>query len=136
MQTAAYIWAKVIGGLEKRLGAVTVSAWLDDAEPVELKEREFVIHTPSDFRQEMILRNCRQHVEELLQEVLGRDVKLVVWSDAELENHRRPGETESIWKRNPQFSFDSYIAGPANEMPLKAAKYVAKHVADTAFNPL
>ena len=65
MQTVAYIWAKVIGGLEKQLGAVTVAAWLDDAEPVELKEDAFVIHTPSDFRQEMILRNCKGYIEIL-----------------------------------------------------------------------
>ena len=38
MQAAAYIGAKVISQLEERLSAVTVSAWFDDAELVELNE--------------------------------------------------------------------------------------------------
>ena len=38
MQSAAYIWAKVLNQLEERLSAVTVSAWFDDAELIELNE--------------------------------------------------------------------------------------------------
>ena len=36
MYSSAYVWAKVLIHLEERLGAVSVSAWFDDAEIVEL----------------------------------------------------------------------------------------------------
>ena len=32
MYASAYVWAKILMYLEERLSAVTVSAWLDDAE--------------------------------------------------------------------------------------------------------
>ena len=38
MYSSAYVWAKVLNHMEDRLGTVTVSAWFDDAEVVELNE--------------------------------------------------------------------------------------------------
>ena len=81
MQSAAYIWAKVLNQLEERLSAVTVSAWFDDAELIELNEDNLILYTPSDFRQEIILRSCKQHVEDILREQFDLKVKLLVWGD-------------------------------------------------------
>lgn len=136
MQAAAYIWAKVISQLEERLSAVTVSAWFDDAELVELNENNLIIYTPSDFRQEIILRSCKQHVEDILQEQFDLKVQLLVWGDAELEAHRQTNTPDSIWKINPHFSFDTFVAGEQNSVPLKAAMHVADNVGDSVFNPL
>ena len=38
MYSSAYVWAKILNYIEECLGAVTVSAWFDDAEVVELTE--------------------------------------------------------------------------------------------------
>jgi hypothetical protein len=51
MQTATYIYAKVIGELESRLSAVVVSALFDDSDLIEINDNALVIYTPSDFRQ-------------------------------------------------------------------------------------
>ncbi len=136
MQAAAYIWAKVINQLEERLSAVTVSAWFDDAELIELNEDNLILYTPSDFRQEIILRSCKQHVEEILQEQFDLKVKLLVWGDTELEAHRQTNTPDNIWKINPHFSFDTFVAGAQNEVPLKAAMHVADNVGDSVYNPL
>lgn len=136
VQAAAYVWAKVINQLEARISAVAVSAWFDDAELIELNDKNIIIYTPSDFRQEQILRSCKSHVDEILQDVLNRNVSLVVWGDAELEKHRQPETPENLWKVNPHFSFDSFIVGPQNLVPLKAAIHVAENVGDSVFNPL
>ena len=42
MYSSAYVWAKVLSHMEERLSAVTVSAWFDDAEIVELTDRKSV----------------------------------------------------------------------------------------------
>ena len=42
MYSSAYVWAKVLSNMEERLGAVTVSAWFDDAEVVELTDDQLV----------------------------------------------------------------------------------------------
>ena len=136
MQAAAYVWAKVINQLEERLSAVTVSAWFDDAELIELNEDNLILYTPSDFRQEIILRSCKQHVEEILQEQFDLKVKLLVWGDTELEAHRQTNTPDNIWKINPHFSFDTFVAGAQNEVPLKAAMHVADNVGDSVYNPL
>ena len=136
MQAAAYVWAKVINQLEERLSAVTVSAWFDDAELIELNEDNLILYTPSDFRQEIILRSCKQHVEEILQEQFDFKVKLLVWGDTELEAHRQTNTPDNIWKINPHFSFDTFVAGTQNEVPLKAAMHVADNVGDSVYNPL
>ena len=49
MYSSAYVWAKVLSHMEERLGAVTVSAWFDDAEVVELNENNLILYSPSDF---------------------------------------------------------------------------------------
>ncbi|MBO5891673.1 MAG: chromosomal replication initiator protein DnaA [Oscillospiraceae bacterium] len=136
MQSATYIWAKVLNQLEERLSAITVSAWFDDAELVELNEKNFILYTPSDFRQETILRNCKQPIEEILREQFNLPVKLLVWSDAELEKHRQIQLSENAWKINPHFCFDSFVAGAQNSVPLKAAMYVADNPGDPVYNPL
>ena len=42
MYSSAYVWAKVLNHMEERLGSVTVSAWFDDAEVVELTEDHLI----------------------------------------------------------------------------------------------
>lgn len=136
MYSAAYIWAKTITYLEERLSAVTVSAWLDDAELVELHENRLVIYSPSDFRQETIRRNCKPYIEDALRELFHMDAELEIWGDAQLTQYRQEKTSKSLWEFNPQFNFDNFIAGTANEIPLRAAMHVAEHLGDSVYNPL
>ena len=64
MYSSAYVWAKVLSHMEERLGSVTVSAWFDDAEVVELNEEQLVIYSPSDFRRDFIRRRCADYIED------------------------------------------------------------------------
>ena len=136
MYSAAYVWAKVVSYVEERFGPLVVSTWLDDAELVELSETKLILYSPSDFRQETIRRNCKTCIEEALRELFRMDAELVVWGDSQLKRYRSEKKAESLWSYNPQFSFDNYIAGSSNPVPLKAAKYVADHPGDSVYNPL
>ena len=136
MHSATYIWSKTLGYLEMQLGAVTISAWFDDAELIELNETQLILYSPSDFRREIILRNCKAYVEDAMKEQFNLDVQLVVWDEAELRKHRQDNLSKSLWKYNPQFSFDTFIPGTSNEFPLKAAIHVAENLGDTIYNPL
>ena len=64
MYSSAYVWAKILRHMEERLGAVTVSAWFDDAEVVELNENNLILYSPSDFRREIIRRRCTDYVQD------------------------------------------------------------------------
>lgn len=135
MYSAAYAWAKAINYIDTQFGGY-VSTWLDDAEVVELKEDVLIIYSPSDFRQESIRRTCKQYIEDALKELYKRDIKLIVWGEAELRQHRNAKETKSMWTYNPHFNFENYIAGTSNTVPLKAAMYIAEHPGDSVYNPL
>ena len=134
MYSAAYVWAKVINRLEEQFSAVTVSAWFDDAEPVELNENALILHTPSDFRRETILKSFKAPIEAIVKELLGRDITLEVWNDAQY-NAQTPA-APALWTHNPQFSFSTFVPGQENLVPYKAAQYVAELPTDSAYNPL
>ena len=136
MQSAAYIWAKVIGFLEERLSAVAVCAMLDDAKVLELNDKALIIYSPSDFRQEAIRRSYQTHIEEILRKEFDLDVRLEVWGDAELNKHKQNGANDPSWICNPHFTFSSFVSGSTNQVPLKAAMHVAEHPADPVYNPL
>ena len=73
MYSSAYVWAKVLSHMEERLGAVTISAWFDDAEIVELNEDHLILYSPSDFRREIISRRCNDYVRDALKEIFNSD---------------------------------------------------------------
>ena len=135
MYASAYVWAKVLMHMEERLGAVTVSAWFDDAEVVELNEENLILYSPSDFRREIIRRRCTDYVHDALKEVFNSDAKLLVFGDAEMEARKQKGAAPSSMDFNPQFTFDNFVVGPSNQFAHGAAIAVSK-IPGQVYNPL
>jgi chromosomal replication initiator protein len=135
MYSTAYVWAKVLANMEKRLTAPVVSTWFEDAEVVEITEHRVVLYSPSDFRRKMILRRCTDYVKDAMKEVFEQDVELVVLGDEEkkefLENQKKPDFPDF----NPQFTFDTFVVGSSNRFAHAAALSVANAPAE-AYNPL
>lgn len=135
MYSSAYVWAKVFSHMEERLGAVTVSAWFDDAEVVELNENNLILYSPSDFRREIIRRRCTDYIQDALKEVFNSDAKLMVFGDEELDAFKQKGKSVSSMDFNPQFTFDNFVVGPSNRFAHSAAIAVSK-TPGQVYNPL
>ena len=135
MYSSAYVWAKVLSHMEERLGAVTVSAWFDDAEVVELNENNLILYSPSDFRREIIRRRCTDYIQDALKEVFNSDAKLMVFGDEELDAFKQKGKSVSSMDFNPQFTFDNFVVGPSNRFAHSAALAVSK-TPGQVYNPL
>ena len=135
MYSSAYVWAKVLSHMEERLGAVTVSAWFDDAEVVELNENNLILYSPSDFRREIIRRRCTDYIQDALKEVFNSDAKLMVFGDEELDAFKQKGKSVSSMDSNPQFTFDNFVVGPSNRFAHSAAIAVSK-TPGQVYNPL
>ena len=135
MYASAYVWAKVLMHMEERLGAVTVSAWFDDAEVVELNEERLILYSPSDFRREIIRRRCTDYIHDALKEIFNSDAKLVVFGDEELNAFKQRGKASSSMEFNPQFTFDNFVVGPSNRFAHSAAIAVSK-TPGQVYNPL
>ena len=135
MYSSAYVWAKVLSHMEERLGAVTVSAWFDDAEVVELNENNLILYSPSDFRREIIRRRCTDYIQDALKEVFNSDAKLMGFGDEELDTFKQKGKSVSSMDFNPQFTFDNFVVGPSNRFAHSAAIAVSK-TPGQVYNPL
>ena len=135
MYSSAYVWAKILSYMEECLGAVTVSAWFDDAEVVELTEEQLILYSPSDFRREIITRRCTDYVQDALKQIFNSEAKLVVFGDEELKAFQNKGKKNSGMDFNPQFTFDNFIVGGSNSFTYNAAQAVAKRPG-TIYNPL
>ena len=135
MYSSAYVWAKVLSYMEERLGAVTVSAWFDDAEVVELNETNLILYSPSDFRREIIRRRCTDYIQDALKEVFNSDAKLLVFGDEELNARKAKGKSSATMDFNPQFTFDNFVVGPSNRFAHSAAIAVTKNPGQV-YNPL
>jgi len=134
MYSSAYVWAKVLGHMEERLGAVTVSAWLDDAEIVELNDSHLILYSPSDFRRDIISRRCSDYIQDALKEIFNSDAKLLVFGDEERDAYNNKQKSSSM-DFNPQFTFDNYVVGPSNRFAHSAAIAVSK-TPGQVYNPL
>lgn len=135
MYSSAYVWAKVLSHMEERLGAVTVSAWFDDAEVVELNENNLILYSPSDFRREIIRRRCTDYIHDALKEIFNSDAKLLVFGDEELNARKQKGKSPTSMDFNPQFTFDNFVVGPSNRFAHSAAIAVSK-TPGQVYNPL
>ena len=135
MYSSAYVWAKVLNYVEERLTAVTVSAWFDDAEVVELNEEHLILYSPSDFRREIIRRRCTDIIHDALKEIFNSDAKLLVFGDEEMNARKNKVKTSTSMDFNPQFTFDNFVVGPSNRMAHSAAIAVSK-TPGQVYNPL
>ena len=135
MFSSAYVWAKVLLRMEERLGAVTISAWFDDAEVVELNEEHLILYSSSDFRREIIKQRCTEYIQDALKEIFNSDAKLLVFGDEELASFRQKGRQNTSMDFNPQFTFDSFVVGPSNRFAHGAAIAVSNNPGQV-YNPL
>ena len=135
MYSSAYVWAKVLSHMEGRLGAVTVSAWFDDAEIVELNEEQLIIYSANEFRREIIRRRCTEYIQDALKDIFNSDAKLIVFGDEELNAYKSKDNQAASMDFNPQFTFDNFVVGPSNRIAHGAASAVSRNPGQV-YNPL
>ena len=135
MYSSAYVWAKVLNYVEERLSGVTVSAWFDDAEVVELNEEHLILYSPSDFRRDIIRRRAVDYIQDALKEIFNSDAKLIVFDEKDLEAYRQKDKVKTSMDFNPQFSFDNFVVGPSNRFAHSAAIAVS-NTPGQVYNPL
>ncbi len=135
MYSSAYVWAKVLRYLEDHLDNLTVSAWFDDAEIVELNEERLILYAPSDFRREIIRRRYTDYIQDALKDIFNSDAKLVVFGDEEIAAYRSKDKATTAMDFNPQFSFESFVVGPSNRFAHSAAIAVTNNPGQV-YNPL
>lgn len=54
MNSAADVWQMILSLMEKEMTAVTINTWFDDVQAVALEGTRFILHSPTQFKRDII----------------------------------------------------------------------------------
>ena len=134
MPSNSYIWSRILARLESVFDETVVQNWFDDAEIVDLTDDQLILSTPSPFCKELICTRCRDTIEEVARELVGRPVELVVLdADKTAQYYTQPATVSS--RINERFTFDNFVIGSSNRFAAAAARAVSENPGGV-YNPL
>ena len=132
MNSPADIWTKVLSLMEGDMTATTINTWFDDASAVSLDENRFVLHTPSDFKRDIIVSRYLPAIQKALRELFSADFEVIVLGEGELQ----PKDTgESFMPGTEDYTFERFVVGASNKFAHAAALSVADRPGQS-YNPL
>ena len=134
MNSPADIWAKVLSLMENDMTATTINTWFDDARAVALEEDRFILHTPSNFKRDIIQSRYLTAVQKALRELFSSDFEVVVLGEGELENFSKTEDTAFL-PGTEEYTFERFVVGSSNKFAHAAALAVAENPAHS-YNPL
>ena len=134
MNVPADIWTKVLSLMENDMTATTINTWFDDARAVALEENRFILHTPSNFKRDIILSRYLPAVQKALHELFSADFEITVLGEGELESYSKTEDT-SFLPGTEEYTFERFVVGSSNKFAHAAAVSVAENPAKS-YNPL
>ena len=136
MNSPADIWARVLSLMEADMTATTIHTWFDDTEAVALEEDRFVLHTPSDFKKDIIAARYLGAVKKALHELFSAEFDVLVLGPGEMEQRRaRQKKDDNFLPGTEEYTFERFVVGSSNKFAHAAARAVADHPAQN-YNPL
>ena len=84
MNSASDVWQAVLKLLEQHLSPTAISTWFSDCQVVELLDNRLILHTPSEFSQNIIMTRYLDLVKDALKEIFAADFDVQVIGDEEL----------------------------------------------------
>ena len=117
--------------------ATTINTWFDDAEAVSLDANRFVLHTPSNFKREIIRSRYVPAIQKALHELFSAEFEVVVLGEGELESFSKakPVEDGTFLPGTEEYTFERFVVGSSNKFAHAAALAVAENPAHS-YNPL
>jgi len=129
------VWAKVLSLMEADMAATTINTWFDDASAVCLEEDRFVIHSPSDFKRDIIRSRYLPNIQKALKELFSADFEVEVLGEGELEQYRKTAEDNTFLPGTEEYTFERFVVGSSNKFAHAAALAVAE-APGKSYNPL
>ena len=134
MNLPADIWTKVLSLMEGDMTSTTINTWFDDASAVSLDENRFVLHTPSNFKRDIILSRYLPAIQKALRELFSADFEVVVLGEGELEQQSKSAG-DAFMPGTEEYTFERFVVGASNKFAHAAARKVADNPGES-YNPL
>lgn len=135
MSSPSYIWASLLRRLDEQFPN-TVDTYFADAEPVALTEEYLILRVPTAEARQAIRRQFAATIEETLRTRFRRDVRLVLPDAEQLQAYRKRESSPEPAVFSPRLTFETFLAGPENEMAVKMAMAAAADPGNPLYNPL
>lgn len=130
------IWNIVLESLGEGLTATSRATWFGDCTPVELVQNRLVVHTPTEFKREIIQSRYAPRITEALCDLFSAEMHLVILAgDDELDNYLAETKNDDNLPEMAEFTFDSFVVGPSNKYAHAAAVAVTTNLG-SVYNPL
>ena len=124
MNFPADIWPKVLSLMEGDMTATTINTWFDDATPVALDANRFVLHTPSNFKRDIIVARYLPVIQKALHELFSADFEVVVLGEGELEDFGKKKTDDVFLPGTEEYTFERFVVGASNKFAHAAAQAV------------
>ena len=111
MNFPADIWPKVLSLMEGDMTATTINTWFDDATPVALDANRFVLHTPSNFKRDIIMARYLPVIQKALHELFSADFEVVVLGEGELEDFGKKKTDDVFLPGTEEYTFERFVVG-------------------------
>ena len=134
MNLPADIWTKVLSLMEGDMTSTTINTWFDDASAVSLDENRFVLHTPANFKRDIILSRYLPAIQKALRELFSADFEVVVLGEGELEQQSKSAG-DAFMPGTEEYTFERFVVGASNKFAHAAALSVADRPGQS-YNPL
>ena len=135
MDSVAEVWKSILEIIARDITPTAYNTWFADCEPVELEDCKLVLHTPTDFKRNIIQSRFGSTICAALYDLFSCDFELQVLAGDELEEYLSRKKGPDHLPEMDGYTFDRFVVGPSNKFAHAAAVAVAENPGK-AYNPL
>ena len=135
MNSLQEIWEAVLSLMGQDMSSTALQTWFGDARPVEFENGRLVLHTPSEFKKNLIMERFAGNVRRALRELFAGDIQLMVLSGDELYTYREMKPDDPFGLILGDYTFENFVVGSSNAFAHAAAQAVSKNPG-SVYNPL
>ena len=129
------IWQSILDVLSAKLTPTAMKTWFDDCTPVGLDGNSLVLHSPNEFKSNIIASRYGEIIKQVLSDIFSMDFDVQVLGGDEIRDYEVKKKAENTLPETAGYTFDDFIVGNSNKFAYAAAVSVAENPGVT-YNPL
>ena len=129
------IWNSVLAVLGQNLTSTALNTWFSDCTPVELKDNRIVLHTPTEFKRDIIQSRFSAAIAAALTDLFSTEMKVILLVGDELQTYLDETRSDDTLPIVAGFTFENFVVGPSNKYAHAAAIAVSQNPGQL-YNPL